>query len=174
MSGSSTKGSERSPLLSPEQSNSDTNSCQSFPDMLDLDAPDADASLPGSVPFPSSPARHGVTVLSGTLIVVSLGVLVFLQGTMGFPACDSRLLGNVNEGLLAFVQLPSCLCYHHFDLDDLVLLIISGSLGLPLRYVWSFSVYWYLWQLTIWCSSSFKCVAPHHNSGRDRSRPGCI
>ena len=88
MSGSSTKGSERSPLLSPEQSNSDDSSCQSLPDMLDLDAPDTEASLLEDVPLPSSSAKRGVTALSGTLIVASLGVLVFLQGTTGFLACS--------------------------------------------------------------------------------------
>jgi len=87
MSDSSTKGSELSPLLSPEQSNSDTSSLQSFPDMHDLDAPDAEAPLLEDVPLPSSPAKHGVTALSGTLIVVALGVLVFLQGTVESLAC---------------------------------------------------------------------------------------
>ena len=84
MSDSSTKGSERSSLLFPEQSNSDTSSRQSFPDMHDLDA---EAPLLEDVPLPSSSAKHDVTVLSGTLIIVSLGVLVFLQGTIEFLAC---------------------------------------------------------------------------------------
>jgi hypothetical protein len=83
MSDSSTKESERSSLLFPEQSNSDTSSRQSFPDLHDLDA---EAPLLEDVRLPS-PAKHDVTVLSGTLIIVSLGVLVFLQGTIEFLAC---------------------------------------------------------------------------------------
>ena len=99
MSGSSTKGSERSPLLSPEQSSSDANSYQSFPDIVNLDAPDSEAPLLENVSLPSSASR-GVTALRGTSIVASLGVLVFLQGTMGFP--DSQF--SINEYQLAFVD----------------------------------------------------------------------
>src|SRR5579871_4559450 len=88
MSDSSTKGSESSPLHSPEQSSSGTNSSQSFPDILDLDAPNSEAPLLEDVPLPSSSARHDVTAIRGTLIVVSIGVLVFLQGTMVFHTCD--------------------------------------------------------------------------------------
>jgi len=104
MSGSG-KGSERSPLLSHEQSSSDTNSCHSFSDVLDVDPPDTEAPLLGDVPLPSSPTRHGVTAFSGTLIVVSLGVLVFLQGIMGFPTCESQLIGNVNACLVTWFYL---------------------------------------------------------------------
>ena len=52
--------------------------------MLDLDAPNTEAPLQEDVPLSSSQAKHGVKALNGTLIVASLGVLVFLQGTIGF------------------------------------------------------------------------------------------
>lgn len=80
MSSPSTKASERSALLTPKQTDSDASSYRSFPEPNDVDAPDEEGPLLEELPGPSLAAKHGITVLRGTLIVAALGVLVFLQG----------------------------------------------------------------------------------------------
>ena len=80
MSSPSTRASESSALLPAKRPDSDAISYQSFPGPNDVDTPNEDAPLLSEMPGPSSAAKHGITVLRGTLIVASLGVLVFLQG----------------------------------------------------------------------------------------------
>ena len=78
---SSTQNSEYSPLLSPGQNGSTDVSYRSIPGPVDVDAPDEEGPLLEEIPASSEAAKHGITVLRGTLIVAALGALVFLQGT---------------------------------------------------------------------------------------------
>jgi len=80
MSSPSTRASERSALLAAKQPDSDAISYQSFPGPNDVDAPNEEGPLLAELPGPSVAIKHEITLLRGTLIVASLGVLVFLQG----------------------------------------------------------------------------------------------